>query len=44
MSHTKRKPVSQQESMKEYFLRLRNDAIELSKLHIDVKPIKYLIK
>jgi len=44
MSHTKRKPVSQQESMKEYFLRLRNEAIELSRDHKDVKPIKYLIK
>jgi len=37
MIHTKRKPVSHQESMKEYFLRLRNEAIELSKLHKDKK-------
>jgi len=44
MSYTKRKPVSQQESMKEYFLRLRNESIELSKLHKDLKPIRYLLK
>ena len=44
MSTTKKKPIEQQETVKEYFLRMRKEAIELSKLHVDVKPIKYDLK
>ena len=44
MSTTKRRPIEQQESVKEYFLRMRKEAIESSRLHVDVKPIKYDLK
>jgi len=44
MSHTKRKPVKEQLSIHQEMKMSREKAIELSKLHKDLKPIKYLIK
>jgi len=44
MSSTKRKPLEKQEAIPEYFKRLRKEAIELSKQHVDVKPIKFMLK
>ena len=39
-----KKPVSKQETISEMEYRLRQEAKELAKKHVDVKPVKYLIK
>jgi len=44
MSHTKRKPVSKHVDIHAIPYTTHKQAIELSKLHKDLKPIKYLIK
>lgn len=44
MKPAKKKPIDKLESIWESEHRLRQEAKELAKQHIDVKPIKYLIK
>jgi len=44
MSHTRRKPVKEQLNIHQEMKLSREKAIELSKLHVDVKPIKYDLK
>ena len=44
MSNTKRKPIDKTESIFEMEHRLKLEAKILAKKHIDVKPIKFLIK
>jgi hypothetical protein len=44
MSNTKKRPVKEQLSIHQEMKLSRQKAIEISKNHIDVKPIKFLLK
>lgn len=44
MKPAKKKPIDKLESIWQSEYRLRQEAKELARQHIDVKPIKYLIK
>ena len=39
-----KKPVSKQETIFEMEHRLRIEAKELAKKHVDIKPVKYILK
>ena len=39
-----KKPVSNQETIFEMERRLRQEAKELTKKHVDIKPVKYILK
>ena len=40
----KHNPKDKQETIQEYEYRLKAEARELAKKHVDVKPIKYILK
>jgi hypothetical protein len=44
MSTTKSKPVKEQSSIHAEMKIQRLQAIEIAKKHVDIKPIKYLLK
>ena len=44
MSTTKRRPVNQKETIFEREYRIKKEAQQLSLNHVDVKPIRYLLK
>lgn len=44
MKPAKKKPIEKTESIWESEYRMKQEAKDISKNHIDVKPIKYLIK
>ena len=44
MSKKKRNPINKSESIYEIESRLRAEAKELAAKHVDIKPIKYLLK
>ena len=44
LNKNKPNPVEKQETIFDLEKRLRLEAIELAKKHVDVKPIKYLLK
>lgn len=44
MSNTKKRPAKEQLSIHQEMKAQRLQAIEISKNHIDVKPIKYYLK
>jgi hypothetical protein len=44
MSTTKSKPIKQQPNIHTEMKTQRLQAIEIAKKHVDIKPIKYLLK